>query len=265
MSEQYEQLQGNEDLWKTIFADGHPDLKKQQWLYKKLPLKPRCRMCFVPFKGLGGWIMRKRGKAQNSRNPNYCNACDGFLEAFPGGAEVEMSILYIDIRHSTEYTQSNIAADVSQRINTFLNRSTGIITDIDGFVMAFYGDCIVAVWPPGFSGENHGLKAQRAATQLVQHNKMIDVKGEPIPVGVGVHTAKVFIGTVTALQGSFRDVSIFGSNVNLTARMASHADASQALGSAENIIASGKKPESFSHETAEFKGFSEPTEVYTLA
>ena len=265
MSEQYEQQNGNEDLWKTVFSPGHPDLKKQQWLHKKLPLKPRCRMCLVPFRGIGGWIMRMKGKAQNSRNPNYCNACDKFLEAFPGGAEVEMSMLYVDIRQSTQYTQSNSAADVSQRINIFLNEATRIITDHDGFVMAFYGDCIVASWPPGFSGENHGLKAQQAAIDLVQNKEMIDKKGETIPVGVGVHTGKVFIGTVTALQGTFRDVSIFGSNVNLTARLASHATASQALGSSENIIASGKSPAAFSYETVELKGFSEPVDVYTIA
>ncbi len=265
MSEQYEQQNGNEDLWKTIFAAGHPDLQKQQWLHKKLPLKPRCRMCLVPFKGIGGWIMRMKGKAQNSRNPNYCNACDKFLEAFPGGAEVEMSVLYVDIRNSTQYTQSNNATDVGQRINIFLDQATRIITDHDGFVMAFYGDCIVAAWPPGFSGENHALKAQQAAMGLVRDKGMVDKSGDPIPVGVGVHTGNVFIGTVTALQGSFRDVSIFGSNVNLTARLASHATALQALASAENIIASGKKPTSFNCETVELKGFQEPVEVYTLA
>jgi adenylate cyclase len=264
MSEQYEQQNGNQDLWKTIFAAGHPDLQKQQWLHKKLPLKPRCRMCLVPFKGIGGWIMRKRGKGQNSRNPNYCNACDGFLEAFPGGAEVDMSILYVDIRHSTQYTQTRDAADVSQRINVFLNESISAITDNDGFVMAFYGDCIVAVWPPGFCGPDHALKAQQAATQLVRSNKMIDAEGKPIPVGVGVHTGNIFIGTVSALQGSFRDVSIFGNNVNLTARMAARAAVSQVLGSAETIIASGKKPESFKCEAVELKGFPEPVDVYAI-
>ena len=265
MSEQYEQQNGNEELWKTIFAAGHPDLQKQQWLHKKLPLKPRCRMCLVPFKGIGGWIMRMKGKAQNSRNPNYCNACDKFLEAFPGGAEVEMSILYVDIRHSTQYTQNNSAADVSHRTNAFLNESTRIITDNDGFIMAFYGDCIVAVWPPGFCGEDHALKAQRAATELARNNKLTDADGKPIPVGVGVHTSNFFIGTVSALQGSFRDVSIFGSNVNLTARMASRAAVSQVLGSAENIIASGGKPTSFNCETVELKGFQDPVDVYTIA
>jgi adenylate cyclase len=260
----YEQQQGNEDLWRTIFSDGHPDLLKQHWWHRKLPQKPRCRLCLVPFEGIGGWIMRRRGKTRNSRNPNFCNACDKFLEAFPGGAEIEMSMLYVDIRHSTEYAEGHLPANVSQRINDFLNQAIDIITDHDGFIMAFYGDCIVAAWPPGFCGENHGLKAQQAAIALVRNKIIVRDSGEEIPIGVGVHSGKIYISTVSALQGTFRDVSIFGSNVNLTARMAARAAASQVLGSAENIQAAGKDPDGFAHEAAELKGFTDPVEVYTI-
>lgn len=265
MSEEFTQQQGNEELWHTIFAIGHPALLKQHWLHKKLPTKPRCRMCLVPFKGLGGWIMRKKGKAPNSRNPNFCNACDGFMHTYPGGAEIELSILYVDIRHSTQYAENNDPAIVSQRINVFLNEATRIITEHDGFVMAFYGDCVVATWPPGFCGEQHALKAQNAAIALVQNKKMIDSQGDSIPVGVGVHTGKVFIGTVSALKNTFRDVSIFGSNVNLTARLASKAVAGQALTTEANIVAAGKDPAAFASQTVELKGFTEPVQVYTLA
>jgi adenylate cyclase len=265
MQEMYEAQQGNEELWKMLFEIGDPKLKKMHWLHTRLPAKPRCRLCLAPFKGLGGWIMRRKGKKPNSRNPNYCNDCDKFLEAFPGGAEVELSMLYVDIRNSTEFTNSHATANVSQRINIFLNEATRIITEHDGFVMAFYGDCVVAAWPPGFSGDNHAQKALQAATDLATDKNMLDTQGESIPVGIGVHTGKVFIGTVSALQGSFRDVSIFGSNVNLTARLASQAKAAQALGTAEHIIAAGKDPASFSHISMELKGFPDPVEVYTIA
>ena len=264
MSEQYSQQQGNEELWTMLFATGDPKLQKMHSLHSKLPAKPRCRLCLAPFKGLGGWFMRLKGKKPNSRNPNFCNDCDKLLEAFPGGADVEMSMLYVDIRHSTEYTQNHKTADVSRRINTFLSEATNTITENDGFIMAFYGDCVVAAWPPGFSGQDHALKVFRTAQQLVTSKNMVDSEGEAIPVGVGVHTGPVYIGTVTALQGSFRDVSIFGNNVNLTSRLASHATAMQALGTREIITAAGKKPESFKTETVELKGFAEPVEVYTI-
>lgn len=265
MDTEYQKQDGNEELWRTIFSDGHPELLKQQWLHRKLPQQPRCRMCLVPFEGIGGWFMRLKGKSRNNRNPNFCNACDKFLESFPGGAEIEMSMLYVDIRQSTEYAEQNLPANVSRRINDFLNQAIEVVTDHDGFVMAFYGDCIVAAWPPGFCGENHGLKAQQAAIALVKNPIVASATDESIPIGVGVNTGNIYISTISALQGTFRDVSIFGSNVNLTARMASQAAASQVLGSAENIRAAGGNPADFNSEKVALKGFSEPVEIYTIA
>ncbi len=264
-AEEYQQQEGNEELWRTVFAVGHPDLLKQHWLHRKLPMRPRCRLCLVPFRGIGGWIMRRRGKAPNNRNPNFCNACDKFLEAFPGGAEIEMSMLYADIRQSTEYADGHEAASVSQRINTFLEQATRAITDHDGFIMAFYGDCVVAAWPPGFSGENHAQKAHAAGRALVGAGGVVSHTGEPIPVGVGLHTGDIYIGTVSALGGSLRDVSIFGSNVNLTARMAARAAASQVLASGEHLAACGLNDGDFASEEAELKGFAEPVRVYSIA
>jgi len=265
MAEEYQSQQGNEELWKMLFAVGDPKLQKMQRLNTRLPAKPRCRLCMAPFKGLGGWIMRLKGKGRNSRNPNFCNACDKFLEAYPGGAEIDLSLLYVDIRNSTEYTQSHETNSVSQRINLFLNEVTRVITDNDGFIVAFYGDCIVAAWPPGFSGKDHAQKAFRTAELLVKNKNLVDADGESIPVGVGVHTGSVYIGTVSALKGTIRDVSIFGSNVNLTARLASHAKAMQALCSREHILAAGRQPENFDSEQAELKGFDEPVEIYSIA
>ncbi len=265
MSEKYQPQQGNEELWKTIFEAGHPDLLKQHWLHRKLPTHPRCRLCMVPFKGIGGWFMRLKGKTRNSRNPNYCNACDSFMQAYPGGAEVEMSLLYVDIRQSTEYAAGHEPNEVSARVNHFLNQATHIITEHDGFITAFYGDCVVGVWPPGFCGQDHAAKAQQAAIELVTNKHIAGREDQVIPVGVGVHTGKVFIGTVSALQDTFRDVSVFGSNVNLTARLASNAAPNQALATAETIRAGGRNLADYQSRALELKGFDEPVDAYTLA
>lgn len=225
----YQPTEGNPDLWATVFGPGHPDLLKQHRMHRILPSKPRCRMCLVPFGGIGGWIMGKRGKAPSKRNPHYCSACDGFLEAFPGGAEVDMSILYVDIRNSVSAAEGMASQAVSERVNTFLKTATDIITNQDGFVMAFYGDCVVAVWPPGFSGADHAAKAVSTAQTL----QRAFGAASAIPAGIGVHSGPVFIGTVEAGQGTFRDISIFGHSVNVTARLASAAPPGEALASTD--------------------------------
>jgi adenylate cyclase len=265
MNETYQQQTGNEELWHTIFAEGHPELNKQHWLHKKLPHNPRCKLCRVPFAGIGGWIMRRRGKGVSSRNPNFCNACDGFIEAYPGGAEDDMSILFVDIRNSTQYADGAAPADVSRRVNAFLDAATEMITDEDGFIMAFYGDCVVAAWPPGFSGKDHAEKALKAAREMSDNTNIVDENGEAIPVGIGVHTGKVYIGTVEAAKGLFRDVSIFGQNVNLTARLASTAKASEALVSEATMQAAGNTATDMENRTLELKGLSEPVTAFVIS
>jgi len=258
MSDNYEQENGNEELWHTIFALGHPDLSKQQRLHGRLPKDPRCRMCNAPFAGLGGLYMRMRGKKISSRNKHYCNACDGFLETFPGGAEVELSVLFADIRHSTAFAESAGPKAASDRVNRFLDAASEAITDNDGFILAFYGDCIVAVWPPGFSGPDHATKALAAARKVAELTRIGE---EPIPVGVSVHKGEVFIGTVQAAKGLFRDVSIFGVEVNKTARLAGLAEPGAVLASGAILAAAGETPETQSYD---LKGISEPVMAAAL-
>lgn len=257
MSE-YVKEDGNTELWHTIFAEGHPDLSKQQNFYAKLPKDPRCRLCNAPFAGLGSLYMRWKGKTKSSRNENYCSACDGFLDTFPGGAEVEMSMLFADIRNSTAFAEAAGPRAAAKRVNDFLDEATKTITEHDGFILAFYGDCIVAVWPPGFSGQDHAKKALRAAKAVATH---AGGGAEDVPVGVGVHTGEVYIGTVQATQGLFRDVSIFGVEVNVTARLAAQAKAGDALASSDTLAASGETREL---QSFDLKGISREVQAGNL-
>lgn len=251
-----ERENGNTELWATIFGPGgHPALTKMHRLYRWLPAAPRCRLCHVPFAGIGGWIMGHRGKAPCKRNPYYCSACDAFIDGQPGGAEVEMSVLYVDIRNSVKTASVSPTSDVARRINTFLGIATDIITRHDGFIMAFYGDCVVAVWPPGFVGPDHAEKAIAAARAL---SRAFDADSH-IPAGTGVHVGPVYICTVAAGEGTFRDISIFGHSVNLTARLASAALAGQALASVE--AAGGLVGEA---RPLTFKGMENPVTAVTL-
>lgn len=258
MTESFMKEDGNSELWHTIFAVGHPDLSAQQSFHAKLPRDPRCKLCKAPFAGLGGLYMRFRGKAASNRNKNYCNACDGFLDAFPGGAEVEMSVLFADIRNSTAFAESAGPKAASERVNRFLDAATEAITDNDGFILAFYGDCIVAVWPPGFSGPDHARMAVKAAKEIAGQAR---AEAGAVPIGVGVHKGTVYIGTVQAARGLFRDVSIFGVDVNVTARLAASAAAGDALASRDILEATGAGDAEQEMRSFNLKGISHPVEA----
>lgn len=245
---------GNEEIWAHVFGVGADDLVDQQTFHKRLPSPPRCRLCLAPFRGLGGFYLRFRGKTQSKRNPHYCAACDDFLEANPGGAEVPMAILYADIRNSTEFVRTHSPTEAAERVNAFLQVATPAITDEDGFLLAFYGDCIVANWPPGFSGSNYLEKSLRAARRVAAASAEAG-----IPVGTALHSGTAYICSVQANHGSFRDISIFGVAVNLVARLSHEAEAGRILLSQDTAHAlgiAGDDPISL-----DLKGFDEAIEA----
>lgn len=244
---------GNEEIWHHVFAVGAADLLDQHKFHNRLPSPPRCRLCKAPFKGIGGLFLRFRGKRPAKRNPNYCSACDDFLANNPGGAEVPMSLLYADIRSSTEFTRTHSPAEVSKRINAFLDLATQEIVERDGFVVAFYGDCIVANWPPGFSGSDYIAKAGHTGLAIA---KASEAAG--IPVGVGLHSGSAYMASVYANAGGFRDVSVFGENVNIVARLSSAANPGEVIMTEEiaQAIQAGEAVDAL-----ELKGFDEPIKV----
>lgn len=91
----------NEKFWSDYLSQPDSMMKFGRRFFSRLPAEPRCRLCAAPFKGGGGAVMRLIGKRQAASNPNYCNACEKVLIKHHGGAEVETSMLFADIRGST--------------------------------------------------------------------------------------------------------------------------------------------------------------------
>lgn len=255
-NENFARENGNEEVWRQVFAVGAADLLDQRGFHSRFPSPPRCRLCNAPFRGIGGFFLRWKGKAPAKRNPNYCNACDTFLENHPGGAEVPMAILYADIRKSTEFVRENSPDDVARRINAFLDLAVRQITDNDGFVLAFYGDCVLANWPPGFSGEDYVGKAVASARALAEASQQAG-----IPVGTGVNAGDAYMCSVRAVQGSFRDVSVFGEAVNEVARLSDAAGPGEVLISREAAEAAGFDGP---WETLSLEGFDQPVEAHRI-
>ncbi len=257
------QHKGNESLWHQVFAEGHPVLAGKQWRHKMLPGSPRCKLCMAPFGGLGGWLLRMRGLHASDRNANYCNACDGFLDAFPGGAEVPMSMMMVDIRNSVELSARTTPANFAKLVMAMRGDVVRILQETDGFVLEYQGDSVFAVWPPGFVGSNHAGKALQAAEMA---SRIFAQRGEaPAPVGMAAHSGTIFIGTVAAPGGQMQGISAFGLDVNLLARLAAAAKAGEVLVSAATYLAAGRPVPASGVVTKRLKGIDLPVDAVLLA
>lgn len=251
----------NEEIWYAIFATGHPDLQKQQRRHMRMPSPPRCKLCLVPFKGVGGFVMGLRGKRPCNRNPRFCSACDGFIRGHPGGAEVTMSMLFADVRGSTSLGEQITATELSRRMHEFYAAVTHVLVETDGFIIDVVGDEVVGLYPPGFSGPDHAALAIDAARQLVALDRSTT---GGLPFGVGIHTATVHIGTVMGADEGIADVRAIGDGVNIAARLSSLAQTGEALVSDAAWEAAGESPDGLEHREVELKGRDQPLGVSVL-
>lgn len=230
--------EGNKELWYSVFADGHPVLAGKQRRFSMLPKDPRCKLCALPFAGIGGWLLRWRGLHASDRNSRFCNACDAFLEAFPGGAEVPMSMMMADIRGSVALSGQTTPTDFARLVLAMREDVARILAETDGFLLEFQGDSVFAVWPPGFVGPGHARQALRAA-ELASRLFLARGSGDPLPIGVAVHTGTIFIGTVS-VGSKMQGIGAFGHEVNILARLAGAAAAGEVLISAATYASAGR-------------------------
>jgi adenylate cyclase len=189
MNEQSKHDDMVEHLWRTFLTTGEYEKERhQRYFFRLLPGTRRCKLCYAPFHGAGSPIVKfAYGKRPSNLNPRLCNVCEQFASKFQGGAEVELSLLFADVRGSTNLAETMSPLEYSKLINRFYNTSTQIMIQTDALVDKITGDQVAAMYVPGFAGMAH---AQRA---LGPPRKFCAPQATSAPKGRGFHWAWVFI------------------------------------------------------------------------
>jgi adenylate cyclase len=244
--------------WFTVSA-AEQDFKRMRRVFRALPHDPRCQLCNAPFRGIGGGVARLLfGKQPSAMNPRFCDQCEQAARRFPGGAEVEMSILFADIRGSTTLAEKMSPKDYSRLISRFYSASTKTIIHEDGLVEKLAGDEVVAFWGAGFAGPDYVLRTLKVAQSLTRV-----LADEGIPVGIGVHCGTAFFGAMSTAEGMI-DVSAKGEALNVTARLCSKAAAGEIIVSEQALQAAGMDGSKLESRSLELKGISEPVAVRVM-
>jgi len=218
-------------------------------------------MCNAPFKGLGGLVMRVIGRPQSKKNPRYCEPC-AFQEI--GGAEVEISMLFADIRGSTTIAESMSPAKFTKLISGFYEVATDVLVRSDAFIDRLVGDEVIGLFVPGFAGKEHAKRAIQAAQDLVRRLEKGGVGNMRLPVGIGVHTGIAYVGVVQGAEEGISDFTALGDNVNITARLASEAKAGEILVSEASYRAANLALENLEERSLMLKGKSGPIKVHVI-
>jgi adenylate cyclase len=251
----------SEEFWRDFLS--HPDsfMRTGRRFFSRLPADPRCRLCAAPFGGGGGAAMRLIGKFQSSTNPFYCNSCEKVLIKHHGGAEVDGSFLFADIRGSTALAEKMTPTDFRDVLDRFYSTASDVVFANDGMVDKFVGDELVAVFPPLLNAGRHPEVAVKTAQDLLRATGHADPGGPWAPIGAGVHTGRVWFGAVG--DGAHVEMTVVGDPVNVAARLAARAEAGEILVSAAAAEKAGLDS-SLARRTLELKGREEPIEVVSL-
>jgi len=261
-------------IWGEYLTTGElPDFVNVPWYqtkrarsyYRYLPDNPRCRLCRSPFKGIGGAVMRQLfGFVPSRLNPQVCNQCERFIQQYKGGAEVELSILFADVRGSTHLAESMNPTEFSRLINRFYNSATNILFQTNAMVEKLIGDAVTGFYTPGFSGPDHAQVAVSAAREILHVTGHHDPSGPWIPVGIGVHTGSAYVGAVVS-DTEVTDIAVFGDTANIGARLAAQAGAGEIHISQATAQAAGLDPSGVEIRHQTIKGRTEPIDVWVLS
>lgn len=239
--------------WQALLVDGYEPLKKSQRIFRRLPRGPRCKLYQNPFAGVGGKLVGLMGRKPSRKNPNLCQYCFDHLPS--GGIEIDVGVVFADIRGSTAIGEQSTATAFAERLNRFYAAATDVLIHHDGLVDKLIGDEVMALFIPGLAGAEYRHKTALAAVDLaaIVHD---------LPVGVAANAGIAFVGNVGS--GTVLDFTALGDAVNVGARLQSNASPGEVVLSAElySLIAADH-PDARS-ESVEVRGRDAPVAVAVL-
>jgi adenylate cyclase len=205
--------------WRAILTGTDRSMVRLRRFWSLIPSAPRCKFCNSPFRGPGRILTSLVMHGQSNANPLLCNACFGDLRKHTGGAEVEISVLFADVRGSTGLAEQTSAAQFRSLIQDFYQATSGAIDRNGGMIDKYLGDGIMALFIPALTGENHHNRAVQAGLDILAASGQRHLLDAGIRVGVGVNSGVAFVGAIGS--GDRLDFSALGDTVNVAARLGS--------------------------------------------
>ena len=123
----------------------------------------------MPFGPPGGALFRRMGFVRWDKNPNVCMQCLKELRQHDVmGAEVDISFLFADVRHSSEIARRVGTMGFTHLMQRFYATASEVLFDNDAILDKFVGDEVVGFFMPFLTGPNHAAAAVRAAQDLLR-------------------------------------------------------------------------------------------------
>lgn len=161
----------------------------------------------------------KECSTTNPKGMNFCGNCGLPLEASELRRERrKVSIVFIDLSGFSTITHGFTPEELRDLADEVLTVVANIIEDYDGYVDAFTGDGLIALFGAPHSHPDDAYRAVKASFKSLQKieaigdSREIDLKGR-----AGVNTGTVIAGSIGS--GRVQEYTVMGSAVNLASRI----------------------------------------------
>ncbi len=179
----------------------------------------------------------------------------------------EVTVLFVDIRGYTHYSEHTPPAVVIEMLNQFFGLATEVIIRNGGFINKFLGDAIMAIFgapalqpDQAYRAALSGLEIQAGVEEL---NKKTVAEGkDPIVIGIGINRGEVVAGTVGSTARM--EYTVVGDAVNVASRLTGAAKAGEILISRAALEPAAVRLQVNPLPPLQVKGKSEPLEVFSL-
>jgi adenylate cyclase len=142
------------------------------------------------------------------------------------GERKVLTVLFADLRGSTEWAERTEPEELVSTLNIFLGRMVDVIFNHGGTLDKFVGDEVIALFGTPLKMTDHALCAAQTALHMQQVHAQIraeiEAQGRELPpMGIGISSGEVIAGEIGSPVRT--DYTAMGRVMNLGARLCSAA------------------------------------------
>lgn len=186
-------------------------------LLHALPGHRRCQICSAPFEGSGSIVARRLGYRPSRKNPTVCAAC--VENSPPGGATMDVGVLFADLRGFTSRSEGADPSEVSGLLRRFYGCAERTLFP-EAVIDKLIGDAVMALYLPILTSrfpEGIGSTMVRQARELLAEVGYGSPGGPFAEVGVGLDFGEAFVGNIG--DRAVYDFTAIGDVVNTASRL----------------------------------------------
>lgn len=183
------------------------------------------------------------------------------------GERVVLTVLFADLRGSTEWAERTVPEELVSILNVFLGKMTDVIFKHGGTLDKFVGDEVIGLFGSPVQLPDHAERAARAALEMQEVHKQIQAEFSALgkelpPMGVGVSSGEVIAGEFGPPIRT--DFTAMGRVMNLGARLCGAAKPGQVVISPATYHVLRDKVEVERGESITLKGIGQPLPLFQL-